>query len=145
MPNISNLNAEIGANYIGDDAQPAITLYNTSTGPGLRVMGFVATSTASIDIAYLPTIRSGATEGVPLSLSRDVVSSPTVAVIALNIGSTASAAVIELQAQGFVSCTTILFTTGATAGVGAIRVKYGDNYGWIPVLPGGSVTATPRG
>ena len=146
MPNLVNIDAESQADIIGDDAQPTLRLRNTSTAPGLHAEGLAVTSTASIDLAYLPTIRSAATEGVVLNLNRNlVVSSPTVAVLALGIGSGASSPAIELREQSFVSCTTILFTTGATAGTGAIRVKYGDNYGWVPVFPAGSVTAAPRG
>ena len=37
------------ADYIGDDAQPALTIANQSTGPGLAARGFVSVSAASID------------------------------------------------------------------------------------------------
>ena len=113
--NLPNFEAESGADFIGDDIGPALT------------------------------IRSSATEGIPVEFNRTVVSSPTVAVARLNTNSTASAPIFELTNQAFVSATTILFTTGATAGVGALRVKYGDNYGWVPVLPSGSVTGAARG
>ena len=146
MPNLININAESQADIIGDDAQPTLRLRNTSTAPGLHAEGLAVTSTASVDLAYIPTLRSAATEGVVTSFNRNlVVASPTVATVALAIGSGVSSPVLELREQAFASATTILFTTGATAGVGAIRVKHGDNYGWIPVLPGGSVTAAPRG
>lgn len=146
MANLINIDAEVGANMIGDDAQPTLTMENSSTGAALEVRKLAVVSTASIDVAHIPHLRSGATTAVPLTVGREgAIASPTVAVLALNLTSTASAPVFELQNQGFVSCTTILFTTGAVAGTGAIRVKYGDNYGWIPVLPGGSVTAAARG
>ena len=91
------------------------------------------------------TLRSTATEGVPLRLDRGTTtSSPTVALLRLAIASTASAPVFELQEQAFVSATTILFTTGATAGTGAVRVKIADTYKWIPILVDGSVTAAAR-
>ncbi len=146
MANLYNLDAETNADYIGDGTEPAVRFRNTSTGPGLMAEGLAIQSTASIDLAHIPHLRSGATEGVPVTVGRTTaIASPTVALVALNLGSTASAPVFELQSQGFVSATTILFTTGATSGVGAIRVKYGDNYGWIPVMPAGSVTGAARG
>ncbi len=145
MANLPNLDAEVGADYIADDAQPGVAFRNTGTGPGLRVYGLVSTSAASIDLGFIPTIRAPTATAVALELDRAVEGNSTVAILQLNLGSTASGPIFELGEQGFVSCTTILFTTGATAGVGAIRVKHGDNYKWIPVLPDGSVTAGARG
>ena len=40
MARLMNLDAETGANIIDDDAQPTLTLANTSTGPGLKVYDF---------------------------------------------------------------------------------------------------------
>jgi len=116
MANLINLNAGSGADYVTGDS---------GTTPGV-------------------SFKSSATEGIAFGVARTIVSSPTVALFQLALNSTASAPVFDIPGQGFVSATTILFSTGATAGVGAIRVKYGDNYGWIPVLPGGSVTAAAR-
>lgn len=116
MGNLLNLNAESGADYVSDD----------TTGPGV-------------------SFKSSATEGVAIEFARTVAGSATVAVARLNTNSTASAPIFELTNQSFVSATTILFTTAASAGSGAIRVKYGDNYGWIPVLRDSAVTAAPRG
>lgn len=146
MVNLPNLNAETGADLIADDAQPAVTFKNTGTGPGLRAYGIVVTSGASIDLLFgNSTYQSNVTEGVVAAFNRGViVSSPTVSVISVGIGSAASAPVFELREQSFVSVTTILTTTGATSGSGAVRVKYGDNYGWIPIFPTGSVTAAAR-
>ena len=114
MPNLPNLEAEVGADYISDDAAPGVTFL------------------------------SSATEGLAVSFGKTVVGSPTVAQVRLNLNSTASAPVFELTNQGFVSVTTILFTTGATAGAGALRVKIGNDYKWIPILPDGSVTGAAR-
>ncbi len=116
MSNLLNLTAETGADYVGDDA------------------------------SNLPQVsfKSAATEGLAANFGKTVTSSATVAVVSLSIGSTASAPVFELQNQGFVSATTIAFITGATAGTGALRVKYGNNYGWIPILPDGTITAAAR-
>ena len=149
MAKLSNLDAETGANIIDDDAQPTLTITNTSTGPGLSVDDVVITSAATINAVNL--IGAGksvntATEGIPFTINRSTtVASPTVALLTLGIGSGASAPVFELSEQAFVSCTTIQFTTVAVAGTGAIRVKYGNNYGWIPVMNATAVTAAPRG
>lgn len=85
--------------------------------------------------------KSTATESQALKIDQTVVGSPTVALLGLTVASVASGAAIELLGTSFVSCTTIKFVTGGVAGTGAVRVKYGDNYGWIPVLPDGAVTA----
>lgn len=119
MVNILNLTAETGADFIGDDSGGAA---------GVPQVSF----------------KSSATVGLAANFGKIVVGSPTVAVVSFNLASTASAPVFELQNQAFVSATTIAFTTGGTAGTGVIGVKYGDNYGWIPVLPAGAVTGAAR-
>ena len=118
MPKIINLQARTGADVQSDDAS----------------------GTAGV------TFGSLATEGAALKLSRGtVVGSTSVALMQLDISSAASGPVFELQNQAFVSCTTILFTTGATSGTGALYVKISPTtYGWIPILPAGSVTAAAR-
>jgi hypothetical protein len=110
------------------------------------MIGLTATGGAYASVAPGVTFKSNITEGVPLGVQRTVVGSPTVALMAIALGSTASAPVFQLLGQSFVSATTILFTTGAVAGTGAIRVAYPDGVtlGWIPVLPSGSVTAAAR-
>jgi len=113
MANVVNINAESGANMIGDDATPTLSFENT-VGPALEV-------------------KAKATAGASISGLR------------LADQSIASAAVLSLGNTAFVSVTTILFTTGPVAGAGAIRVVRTDGtFGWIPVLPDGSVTAAPR-
>lgn len=128
--NLINLNAETGANYIGDDAQPSLTFTNASTGPGLQVDRFVTTSGASISALTLnPGILAGnATVGVALAV-------PTPSV--------ASGAILKLGGQAFVSAVSIVFAASANwAGMGAIRVVRSDGtFGWIPVLPSAVVTA----
>lgn|SRR3990167_6628178 len=151
MANINNLDAEIGANLIGDDAQPAVAFSNSSTGPGLRAFGTVLTSTATVDFADIAAVRlsstvtisSGATATRPVSIARTVYASPTVALMSFGI-SGASAPVVELLGHAFTSAVSLIFAaSGNWAGMGAIRVKYpdGTTYGWIPVLPDGQVTA----
>ena len=111
MANTINLDAETGANYIGDDAQPSLQFSNSGGGAALRLQN---TPSANASIAVLE----------------------------LGVNSVASAAPVGLVGGAFVSVTTIKFTTGAVAGSGAIRVVRTDGtFGWIPVLPDGTVTA----
>ncbi|HEX9504150.1 MAG TPA: hypothetical protein VF974_07615 [Patescibacteria group bacterium] len=129
MANLPNLAASPGADFTSDT----------------RMIGLAGNAGSSV--APGVTFKSSATEGVALSVQALTVGSPTVALLALGLGSTASAPAFQLLGQSFVSCTTILFTTGAVVGTGAIRVAYPDGVtlGWIPVLPSGSVTAAARG
>jgi hypothetical protein len=118
MPKTINLTARTGADIQGDDASDTATL----------------------------TFISLATEGATLKLGRGtVVGSTSVGLLQIDLASAASGPVFELSNQAFVSCTTIQFTTGATSGVGALYVKISPTtYGWIPILPAGSVTAAAR-
>lgn len=144
MANLLNIDAEIGADLIGDDAQPTLALRNTSTGPGLRAFGLVLTSTASIDqIAGEPTVTSAATTGTNLTLSKTVLGTASTAMLSLQVASVASGPAIDLTGTSFVSVTTIQATTGGVAGTGALRVRLTDNdtFGWIPIYPDAAVTA----
>lgn len=47
MANIRNLDAEVGANYIGDDSQPSLTFDNSSTGYALSVRRTTSNATVS--------------------------------------------------------------------------------------------------
>lgn len=129
MANLPNLAASPGADFTTDTP----------------MIGFGGVAGSSV--APGVTFKSSVTESVPLGVGRTVLSSPTVALVSLAVGSAASAPIFQIVGQGFVSCTTILFTTGATAGTGALRVAYPDGVtlGWIPVLPSGSITAAARG
>ena len=73
MSNLINIHASTNADIVGDDAQPTLRLSSTSTGPGIRAYGLVATSTASIDLANIPTLTSAASNDVILTLQRTVV------------------------------------------------------------------------
>lgn len=135
MPNIINLNAEIGANYIGDDAQPALRIENSSTGPGLSTDEFIVTSTA--------TIGSPSLSQPAATFFRSPVGNASVGVVAFT-ASGASVPVLELRGSSFVSAVSIIFAAGAGwAGMGGIRVLLADGitYGWIPVLPNSQFTA----
>lgn len=131
MPNLVNTHAEIGADIIGDDAQPTLTLRNTGTGPGLRVLGLSLQSTTSIDQINLggsAIPAANATIGLPFHIAGT---------------SRPSGALIALKVDAFVSAVSLIFAAGANwAGMGAIRVVRTDGtFGWIPILPDGQVTA----
>lgn len=130
MPNTININAESGANLIGDDAEPTLQISNTSTGAGLKVDTFVATSNA--------TISGNLTLNTPIPAAN-----ATIVGINLSTPSRASGAVFNLKGQSYVSAVSIIFAAGAGwAGMGGIRVVRSDGtFGWIPVLPAAQFTA----
>jgi len=143
MAQIINLAAEIGGNMISDDAEPALTLSNSSTGPGLVALGAVLTSTASIDTINSRTITSAGDETV-LTLERTASGSYSVASLVLGSNSAASGVTLELSGTAFVSVMSIDFGAGADwASAGAIRVKAtdGDSLFWIPLLPDSAIEA----
>ncbi len=130
MSNIVNLEAEEGANIIGDDAQPTLALKNTSTGPSLKTEGVVMTGRASISAADVGT--------------NILAANATVANLNVHGSSVASGAVLALKGDAMVSVTSIKFITGGVAGTNAIRIAKTDGtFGWIPVLPDAAVTAAP--
>src|SRR3990167_6131642 len=130
MANLRNLDAEVGANFIGDDAEPTLTITNTSTGPGLQTDDLVATSGATIKAINLQA-------GIQ-------VAAQTVTDFNLWGSSVASGAILALKGDAMVSVTTIKFTTGGVAGTNVIRVvKTNGEFGWIPVLPYAAVTGAP--
>lgn len=157
MANIINLSAEQGANYIGDDAQPSITITNTSTGPALFVDRLVVASGASIAGGF--TLAGGGALGGTAFLSTVSINAVTLTTSALSLNrvagntsvgtvqisaSGASVPIVQLLGQSFTSAVSLIFAAGANwAGMGAIRVQLSDGitYGWIPVLPNGQVTA----
>lgn len=112
MANLININAESGANLIGDDAQPTITFQNTSTGAALSLIQAAKAGNATVGIG-----------------------------MTINGQSVASGAVFAFTGDALVSASSILFTTGGVAGTYAIRVVTPKGtFGWIPVLPDGAVT-----
>lgn len=145
MSNTINLNAETGANYIGDDTGPSVTFSNSSTGAGAEIRGAVITSTASIDVANLPVITSATADGQPvLDLQKSVAGNYSTATLKLTGSSTASGAVIELSGTAFTSIMSIDFGAGTDwASAGGIRVKAsdGDTMFWIPLLPESAIEA----
>ena len=134
--NILNIDADTGANIIGDEATPVLTISNSSTGPALEVNDLVVTSAA--------TVNSSVAGEPALNINKTVVSTYSVATMGLGVASTASAPAIRLLGTAFVSATSIDFgDTAAVSGHGAIRVMNtdGDTMGWIPVIPDARVDA----
>lgn len=130
MPVLPNLMSDPG-DYIGDDAQPALNIRNVGTGPGIRLEGVVGVSGASIDRVELGGTGAGNILAANATIGQQLV---------LSTPSRASGAFIKINA-GLVSCTTILATTGGTAGTYALRiVKPDGQFAWIPVYPDGAVT-----
>lgn len=129
MANIINLNAETGANYIGDDAEPALAITNSSTGAGLQTDKLVATSSATI---------------AQVNVNKGILAAAAT-IVGMNFGtpSVASGAVMAFKGNAYVSAVSLIFAAGAGwAGMGAIRVVRSDGtFGWIPVLPNTQVTA----
>ena len=142
---VFNLYADTGANIIGGEAGPMLTLSNASTGPELELTNIVVSSAATIASARLvePTISADATTDIAATFTKTVVSGSTAATISLAVASVASGPAIKLAGTAFVSCTSIDFTTAALAGLGAIRVAHTDTdtLGWIPVMPDAAVDA----
>src|SRR3990167_5612291 len=131
MSNLINLYAETGADLIGDDAQPTLALYNTSTGPGLQVGRLQAVSTASIDILDVPIVQaSGATSRV--TLRNTTVGNMSIGVLRIQGNSVASGAIVEFSNKAFASITSVVLTTVANTDY-AIRVQVGLETRWIPL------------
>lgn len=157
MANLINIDAEIGANMIGDDAQPTLSLTNSSTGPGFQVDRLVVTSTATIggDVNFAGTtaglttitapvtLISTTTNVTSLNIIRTQIGNGSVALMVLSV-SGASVPVFEFQRNAMVSAVSIVFAASANwAGLAVVRVKQNDNttLGWIPILPSAVVTA----
>lgn len=123
MSNLLNLDAETGANMIGDDSQPTLSVSNSSTGRALDATG---KSAAGLRVS-VTSGAANATVIVPLEL------------VGTSIASGAVMGFINKSA--FVSTTTIKAITAVAANTGAIRVVKPDGtFGWIPVYPDAAVT-----
>ena len=116
MSNLINIDAEQGADIIGDDAQPTLTLVNTSTGAALRA--------ATID-------NSSSTAGV--LIRNALVGNLSIGVLRVQGNSVASGAVLEFTNKGFASITSVVLTTVANTDY-AIRVQVGLETRWIPLF-----------
>ena len=97
MANLVNINAEAGADIVGDDAEPTLTLKNSSTAPGLLAQGLAVSSTASIDIANIAQVQGG---NLSIATMRIV-------------SSGASQPALSIETGGFASITSTILTTVA--------------------------------
>ena len=130
MSKLLNIDAETSAMIADDDAEPTLTLTNSSTAPGLEVDDLVVTSGATIAVGKLDV-------NTPL-----LVANATITGIDIRGASVASGAALAFSGDSLVSCTSIKFITGGVAGTKAIRIVQADGtFAWIPVLPDAAVTA----
>jgi len=109
MSDIVNIFAEADRNIVGDDSSPTLTLENTSTGKGLKVIG-ISTSNPTAEIL----VKSGA--------------APTIS--ALRLGASEASG----SAFSFVGSCIISTASGGATLMAAVRVKYGDKYGWMRIF-----------
>ena len=108
-----------------------MAIKNTSTGPGLRVFGLVATSQASI--SDLNVQSSLATEP-SLIVKRDVVGNMSIGVAEFIGNSVVSGAMLEFSGPcAFISITSVVLTTVANTDY-AIRVQVGLETRNIPLF-----------
>lgn len=114
MANVVNLNAETGANLIGDDTTAALKIENSGGGNAL-------------ELEASATIAANATIGVALDLVAT---------------GTASGAVLKLTgSQAIVSTSTIKFITGGAGSDAVLRVLMPNGtFRWIPLLSDAAVT-----
>ena len=133
MANLVNIWGESQADIIGDDAQPTLALSNTSTGPGLRVFGLVGTSTASIDLLYVPTVESANASLSAVTVRKTIPGNMSIGTLRISGNSLASGAVLEFYEKGFVSITSTVLTSVANTDY-AIRIQVGLETRWIPLF-----------
>ena len=130
MANIVDIWGETQASIIGDDSSAALTLKNSSTGPGLRAYGLVCTSTATIDKIVVGTIASNDSTGV--AIQGAAAGYMSIGILKILGNSVASGAVLEFKNRGaFASITSCVFTTASNTDY-AIRVQVGLETRWIP-------------
>jgi hypothetical protein len=144
LKTVLNLDADTGANVIGNETTPVLEISNSSTGPALKVDNIVATSGATI--ASLST-AGGALVAESLDVNGAILAAnATVTAIDIRGASVASGASMGFSCDALKSVTTILATTGGAAGTQAIRIVKADGtFGWIPVYPDAAVTGTAVG
>lgn len=115
MPNLVNIDAEVGANMIGDDSQPTLTFDNSSTGADIRT-GIIESS------------------GEGQLFRRAEVGNISTGIVRVQGTSLASGAVLEFTGKGaFVSITSTVLTTVANTDY-AIRVQVGLETRYIPLF-----------
>lgn len=122
MANLINFDTESGANYIGDDSEPSITIQNSSTGRALDLKGAAAAALRAKSTGAANSTVTSAIEFVGTS----VASGSLIAL--LNKSAFVSTATIDIELADQVA--------------GAIRVVMPNGtFGWIPVLNDAQVTA----
>ena len=140
MANLINLWAETGADIIGDDTSPALTLRNT-VGPGAEIRGLVTSSTASVDVLDVPILTRGAANSGVL-VRNTILGSASVGILRIQGTSMASGAVLEFTGKGaFASITSVVLTTVANTDY-AIRVQVGLETRWIPLFKDAAIIGT---
>lgn len=137
MPNLVNLYAETGADLIGDDAEPALTLRNTSTGPGLFVGKLLAASTASIDVLDVPIVQASSATG-RVTVRNTAVGNQSIGVLRIQGNSVASGTAIEFSNKAFISITSTVLTTVANTDY-AIPVQVGLETRYIPCFKAAAI------
>ncbi len=147
MSNIVDLYAETGATLIGDDAQPALTVTNSSTGPGLSTNRLLASNATIPNLTssnYLGSAALSSASIAQLNINTAILAA-NATVAGLNIlgASAASGAAIGFRGDALVSAVSIVFAASANwAGLRVARVVLADGtFGWIPILPNAVVTA----
>lgn len=130
MASQPNLESNTQADYIGNEATPALAIKNLGTGPGLRVFGLVSTSGASIQ--GLEAISASAT-GAAGVFTQTVVGNMSIGVLKVVGNSVASGAALEFSNKAFASITSVVLTTVANTDY-AIRVQVGLETRWIPLF-----------
>ena len=114
MANVINLDAETGANYIGDDSTPSVTFENTGAGPALGVVG---SPNANASISGLKLSNGSVASGAVMMLGAD---------------SFVSCATIKFTTGGVAG-------TGAMR-----VVLTDGTFAWIPLLPDSALTAAAQ-
>lgn len=111
MADLINLDTESGRNIISDDATPTLELENSSTGGSLKLKadGTVAGS------EVLNVVNRSTTQAATVALAKFS-------------ASTASAPVFEFAGSAVEST-----ASGSVTLTYGVRVKVGNDYGWIPV------------
>ena len=143
MSNLIDLWAESGASFIGDDAQPALTITNSSTGAGIQTNRLNVSSSATIaTLTTTDMVLSNVTVSQLRVAQAIPAANATVIGFSLQGASRASGAVLAFTGDGLVSAVSIVFAaSGNWAGLRAARVVLNNGqFGWIPVLPDAVVT-----
>ena len=144
LKTVLNLDADTGANVIGNEATPMLQLTNSSTGPGLLVDKLIASSSATI--ADLSTAAGDLAVDTLDVNGAILAANATVTAIDIRGASVASGANVAFSSDAAKSLATVLATTGGAAGMYGIRVVVADGtFGWIPIYPDAAVTGTAVG